>query len=179
MAGLQMFTWWSLNGKCGRQWALSKSFSSTCVAKWNGVRKTGVEFGLEWGRDVSRNMEVLQQRKNTQLWMLLTSWSLKKITTHVYEEMSHWRRVIEPDRQMKTTAVVSGCSTDMRTSARHRRDHLCLLTGGMCVCIKSGPLLFGVIHLRALKNRITAVGKCQVFQGCLCTILPSSVLFKL
>lgn len=30
--------------------------------------------------------------------MLLTSWSLKKIATHVYEEMSHRRRVIEPDR---------------------------------------------------------------------------------
>lgn len=30
--------------------------------------------------------------------MLLTSWSLKKITTHVCEEMSHWKRVIEPDR---------------------------------------------------------------------------------
>jgi hypothetical protein len=29
--------------------------------------------------------------------MLLTSWSLKKITTHVYEMMSHWKRVIEPD----------------------------------------------------------------------------------
>ena len=96
------FTRWSLNGKCRRCWRclahslLSKYFSSEWVDEWNGVRKTRVEFELG---GVSRNMdEVLQQRKSTQLWMLLTSWSLKKITTHVYEEMSHWRRVIEPDR---------------------------------------------------------------------------------
>ena len=95
------FTSWSLNGKFRRCWQclalslLSKCFSSEWVDEWNGVRKTRVEFELG---GVSRNMhEVLQQRKNTQLWMLLTSWSLKKITTHMYGEMSHWKRVIEPD----------------------------------------------------------------------------------
>lgn len=50
--------------------------------------------------------------------MLPTSWSLKKIATHVYEEMSQWRRVIEPDRHGEE---ISG---GLRLLSE-RAEHLC------------------------------------------------------
>lgn len=91
--------------------------------------------------------------------MLLTRWSLKKITTHVYAEMSHWRRVIGPDRHGEEQQWSLTAQQICRTSAQHHQDHLCLLASGMCLCVKWWSLMVGIVHLKALKNVIAAVGR--------------------
>ena len=177
------FTSWSLNGKFRRCWQclalslLSKCFSSEWVDEWNGVRKTRVEFELG---GVSRNIhEVLQQRKNTQLWMLLTSWSLKKITTHMYGEMSHWKRVIEPDGHGEENR--SGLWL-LKKYAEHllginRTISAFWLMG--CAPASSGGLLRLALSFELRKTWLRQRVKCRVFQACSCTVFPGSVLFKL
>lgn len=177
------FTSWSLNGKFRRCWQclalslLSKCFSSEWVDEWNGVRKTRVEFELG---GVSRNMhEVLQQRKNTQLWMLLTSWSLKKITTHMYGEMSHWKRVIEPDGHGEENR--SGLWL-LKKYAEHllginRTISAFWLMG--CAPASSGGLSRLALSFELRKMWLLQRVKCQEFQACSCTVFPGSVLFKL
>lgn len=105
--------------------------------------------------------EVLQQRKNNQLWMLLTSWSLKKnYNTCVWREASlekgyrTWQSWWG-DQQWSLTAQWT-----CWTSVQHPQGHLCLLASGVCLCVKWWPLGFGIVHPRALKSVITAWGKC-------------------
>lgn len=99
--------------------------------------------------------------------MLLTSWSLKKIMTRGYEEMNHWRKVIELDRRGEENS--SGLWL-----LNEYAEHLLSITKTISAywpvgraSVSNSGLYFGSVLQRALKDVITAVGKVPGVSGML------------